>query len=209
MRLAHAREAADGRLARLCVLGLLVICISVGGRSFAQQTAPNDGRTKTVRIVRTDRDQAPVIDGRLDDDVWARAAVIDDFHQVTPVEYAQPTERTRVLLLYDNDTLYIGVRLYDDEPQNINARVLRQGEGLGSDDRFFVMLDTFNNRRSGYLFGMNPNGVRFDGLFQNVTERQFNWDGIWDGASTIRDGASNTRFRSRPCRSIPAATRGG
>jgi hypothetical protein len=111
--------------------------------------------------------------------------MIEDFHQVTPQEYGPPNQRTQVFLLYDATTLYIGVRLFDTEADRINQLVLRQGEGLGTDDRFFVMIDTFNNRRSGYLFGMNPNGVRFDGLFQNVTERQFDWDGIWAGASSV------------------------
>ena len=71
------------------------------------------------------------------------------------------------------------------EPELINARILRQGQPIGADDRFFVHIDPFNNRRSGYLFGVNPNGVRYDGIFEGVTQRQFDWDGIWQAAARI------------------------
>lgn len=140
---------------------------------------------KSVRIRRIAT--PPVIDGVMDEEVWLRAPVIDDLHQVNPVEFAAPSERTEVRLLYDRDALYIGVRLFDSQPKLINARVLRQNQPIGSDDRFFVQIDPFNSRRSGYIFGVNPNGVRFDGVFEGVTQRQFDWDGIWQAAATIDD----------------------
>ena len=61
-----------------------------------------------------------------------------------------------------------------------------RGRPIGGDDRFFVHIDPFNNRRSGYLFGVNPNGVRFDGVFEGVTQRQFDWDGIWQAPKRDR-----------------------
>jgi hypothetical protein len=148
------------------------------------QPVPTDGGDSKVAIVRR-TGEAPVIDGRLDDAAWAEATVIEDLHQVQPVEYAEPTERTAVYVLYDSTTLYVGARMFDREPSLINARVLRQNQPIGPDDRFFVHIDPFGNRRSGYLFGVNPNGVRFDGVFQNITDRQFDWDGIWRAAATI------------------------
>ena len=163
-------------------VALAVLCAA----GTAAQEAPNAASDeKLARIPRVD--EPPLIDGRLDDAVWSQATVIDDLHQITPVEYAQPTERTVVYVLYDHDTLYVGARMFDREPELINARVLRQNQPIGPDDRFFVHLDPFGNRRSGYLFGLNPNAVRFDGVFQNVTDRQFDWDGIWRAAASIDD----------------------
>jgi hypothetical protein len=81
--------------------------------------------------------------------------------------------------------LYVGARLFDREPNLINARILRQNQPIGADDRLFVQIDPFGNRRSGYLFGVNPNGVRFDGVFQNTTDRQFDWDGIYQAEAVI------------------------
>jgi Carbohydrate family 9 binding domain-like/Domain of unknown function (DUF5916) len=178
--------SATLKVGRAHAFASLLLLASTGtGHALAQEVSVDGGDSKVAYIVRTT--EPPVIDGRLDDEAWALAPMIDDFHQVTPVEYAEPTQKTQVFLLYDSDALYVGVRLFDTEPEKINALVLRQGEGLGADDRFWVLIDTFNNRRSGYVFGMNANGVRFDGLFQNVTERQFDWDGIWQGAANIDD----------------------
>jgi hypothetical protein len=140
---------------------------------------------KAVRIQRTNA--APLIDGVLDEEMWLRAPIVDDFHQVNPVEYSEPSERTEVYLLYDRDTLFIGARLFDTEPELINARILRQNQAIGSDDRFFVHIDSFANRRSGYLFGVNPNGVRYDGVYESSTSTSFDWDGIWQAEATITE----------------------
>ena len=67
-----------------------------------------DPENKRIEIARIDT--PPVIDGRLDDDAWKHATVIDDLHQVLPYEYAAPDERTVFYLAYDKDALYIGAR---------------------------------------------------------------------------------------------------
>jgi hypothetical protein len=181
--LLHAQSLTAHSLLRFAVC-CFASSAAVSSTAAAQGALiDDDGTAKSIRIQRTS--EPPVIDGRLDDEVWLRAPIIDDFHQVNPVEYAEPTEDTQVYLLYDRDTLYIGARMFDTEPERINALILRQGQPIGSDDRFFVHLDSFNNRRSGYLFGVNPNGVRFDGVFENITQRSFDWDGIWLAAAAI------------------------
>ena len=141
------------------------------------QGPPQDPGIKTVHMVRTST--PPVIDGKLDEAVWQTAALVDDLHQVSPIEYAQPDERTEIFLLYDDEALYIGAKLYDNMPQDITANILRQNDNMGQDDRFYITLDPFNNKRSGYFFGINPNGVRSDGLYQNVTEFYGAWDTVF------------------------------
>ncbi|HLF10484.1 MAG TPA: carbohydrate binding family 9 domain-containing protein [Gammaproteobacteria bacterium] len=148
------------------------------GTALAQEpVALRDPGQKSVRMVRTAT--PPVIDGRLDDAAWANAALVDDLHQTAPVEYAEPEERTEIYLLYDDDALYIGARLYDNDPENITAQNLRQNDSIAQDDRFYVTLDPFYTRRSGYFFGVNPNGVRNDGLYQNVADFYSAWDSIF------------------------------
>ena len=159
------------------------LAVVAAAAPVAAQPPPDDAQEKTVRIQRAA--EPPVIDGDLSEEIWVRAPLVADFHQVTPVEFESPSERTEVYVLYDRDALYIGARLYDAEPELINARILRQGQNINTDDRFFVHLDPFNNRRGGYLFGVNPNGVRYDGIFEGVTQRQFDWDGIWQAAARI------------------------
>jgi hypothetical protein len=162
---------------------LAALVLASAAAPVSAQPPPDDARQKSVRIQRAA--VRPDIDGELSEEIWVRAPVIADFHQVTPAEFDTPSERTEVYVLYDRDALYIGARLYDAEPELINARILRQGQNINTDDRFFVHIDPFNNRRSGYLFGVNPNGVRYDGVFEGVTQRQFDWDGIWQAAARI------------------------
>jgi len=165
---------------RSCVKKTHYLCLLwfLSGASLAQPPAAlQDPGQKTVELVRTNT--APVIDGVLDDAAWANAALIDDLHQITPIEYAEPFERTEIYVVYDDDSLYVGARLYDTDPELITAQNLRQNDAIDSDDHFYIVLDPFNSRRSGYYFGVNPNGVRQDGLYQNVSESYDDWDGIF------------------------------
>ena len=101
----------------------------------------------------------PLIDGHLDEEVWLVAAVIDDFVQQEPSDGDPATERTVVRLLYDARALYIGVEAYDSRPDGVIATEKRRDSlRLLDEDNFQVILDTFHDRRSGYMFVTNPPG---------------------------------------------------
>ena len=132
--------------------------------------------------------QGPVIDGVLNEAEWAGAVMVDDLHQMIPVEYAEPSERTEFLLQYDDDALYIGVRAFDRDPSKIAAKVLRQGGRLRPDDRIRIVIDPFNDKRSGFIFVVNPNGVRLDGIYKGPNI-DLEWSGIWQAdAAIVADG---------------------
>ncbi len=150
-----------------------------------------DPGQKTVQIARTTA--RPVIDGALDDAAWATAARIDNFHQVNPVEYAEPSERTEIYLLYDDDALYVAARIYTP-PGEITANIMRQGASITQEDTLFVTLDPFNTQRGGYFFGLNAHGVRFDGLYRNVSEYYSDWDSIWDASAQRFDGGWTAEY---------------
>jgi hypothetical protein len=86
------------RLLILAIAGLLFLLT-------APALAFNQGERKSFAIARTD--SAPVIDGRIDEDAWRHAAVVDDFHQTVPTDGATPTEQTVVRIMYDDEFLYI------------------------------------------------------------------------------------------------------
>jgi hypothetical protein len=157
------------------------------GLSFAaDQASAQDGADADLPAVRITRTAAPpLIDGRLDDAAWAGAAVITDFHQSRPLDHGSPTERTEIRLMYDDDALYIAGRFFETDPSKISANILKQKTGLRDDDRLAIVIDPFNARRGGYRFELNPNGVRLDGLYDNVGSFNLDWDGIWDGTSAI------------------------
>jgi len=143
---------------------------------------------KRLEAVRT---SVPItIDGRLDEPAWATAAVIqpEDIHQILPVEYSEPTQRTRFLVIYDDDALYLAADMKDDQPELMTAKVLRQG-GNNSwlDDQFNIFLDPFNDKRSGYRFQVNPHGVRQEGLARGADQVQWQWSGIWQAGTLQGD----------------------
>ena len=177
----------------------IAVCVPPGS-GLAQRADPAGETLKSVRMVRTDT--PPMIDGRLDDAVWATAAVVDDFHQSRPIEGAEPTERTEIYLLYDDEALYIGGRFWDSEPGRIAAGTLRHRSlRLGDDDRIAIVLSPFNDRRSGYKFETNANGVKHEAIYQNVSQNLPVWNTIWDVASTTDSGGWTTEI-AIPLKSI-------
>jgi hypothetical protein len=148
-------------------------------------TQPATADDKQLSIVRLDT--APRIDGVLDEAVWEQATLVTDFHQVEPIEFSTPGERTEVRVFFTKDALYVGARMYQD-PARITANILKQGSEakIWDDDWFGFDIDPWNARRNGYFFIVNPNGVRWDGAFKNISAFDENWTGIWQ-AETGRD----------------------
>ncbi|MHC5115377.1 MAG: carbohydrate binding family 9 domain-containing protein [Planctomycetota bacterium] len=127
----------------------------------------------------------PEIDGTLDDAAWEEAAVIDDLRQVEPVEGAEPSERTEIRVLFDEDFLYVAFRCYDDDPSGIIATQMRRDVALGSDDHIAFIVDPFFDRRNGFYFEMNAVGSKGDGLIEDNSRFRKEWDGIWYGKASI------------------------
>lgn len=124
-------------------------------------------------------EQAPVIDGRLEDEVWRKAALLGPLTQVEPKEGAAPTQRTEVRLLFDRDMLYVAIRCFDSEPGKIRAAQFQRDGDLSGDDTIRITLDPFRRKRDGYSFGTNANGVKRDGLINQNGDLRFEWDTIW------------------------------
>ncbi len=128
----------------------------------------------------------PRIDGVLEPQVWSGAPTIANLTQVEPVSGAAPSERTQVRILYDTDTLYIGVRCFDREPAKIIATQPSRDAELDPDDRIEMILDTFLDRRSAFYFQMSPAGSKGDALISgDGADYNKPWDGIWEGKTTI------------------------
>ena len=121
------------------------------------------------------------IDGRLDDEAWGGAEPVTDFFQRETFEGIPATEPTHVSLLYDDETLYIGFRCFDSDPNRPRARTMFRDENIAADDAVAVMIDAYNDQRSAVFLATNANGVLFD-MLQNGEEsstRNLNWDTVW------------------------------
>jgi hypothetical protein len=160
----------------------VAVLLTLTSAGMAQESAMDDKRFRVNRIA-----EAPRIDGVISPGEWDDAARISDLHEVEPVEFTTPSERTVWYFAYDDKALYVAGYAYDSEPENISASVLRQGANLFPDDRMTVIIDPFNNKRSGYSFTLNPNGVREEAIYATATQPSDEWDGIWRGASSVVD----------------------
>ena len=135
-----------------------------------------------LEAVRLEPEERITLDGVLNEAAWRRATPATDFRQQEPDEGAPATERTEVRVVYDANQLYIGAMLFDSDPSGIIGFQKERDQGLGSDDRFMWILDTFRDGRTAYFFETNPSGLLGDGLLQTGGGGNVNkdWDGIWD-----------------------------
>ena len=138
-------------------------------------------------------DEAPEIDGVLEE-IWQDGTLLEDtWRQVNPDEGAMPTQRTEIRLMRDAQNLYVGVRCFDDEPSKIISRVMIRGGSVNRDDNILMVLDPKRDLRTGYIFRMNPNGARADARLVNG-RTDYDWDGQWYGRSSIDDEGWTAEF---------------
>jgi len=165
--------------------------LTFGGSSQSQTS----GELHTVEPTRTA--QPPRLDGVLNEEAWASAAVIDEFIQQEPFEGEPASERTVVRLMYDASTLYVGVEAYDSIPDAVIATEMRRdSRQLLDEDNFQLILDTFNDSRSGYMFVTSPLGAKLEqqvaeegegGYRGNSSNVNLDWDGVWDVSARPTD----------------------
>lgn len=162
----HARVAAALLLALGCT----------GARAALE----GPGREQFLRAARTPG--ALVVDGRLDEPVWATAPVFDGFVQRFPRAGDAPTERTELRVLYDDDTLYVGVYAHDSQPALIDYRLGRR-DSLPRGDSVHLLIDSAHDHRTAMVFSLSASGVQSDGLYFDDRSYTQNWDGVWDAAA--------------------------
>jgi len=131
-------------------------------------------------------DQSPVVDGRLNDPIWNSAVPFSGFKMVEPTPGSEPTEKTEVRILYDQNDLYIAIRCYDSEPRKISANTMEHDKSEERNgDQVSILLDPFQDKRNAYLFIINPKGARSEGFASGGEHYSLGWDGIWEAKSRI------------------------
>ena len=145
----------------------------------AEQATPASADADRVVAVRA---TGPItIDGLLDEPDWANAGLIPDLKQKRPRPGEATRYRTEVRLLVDRENLYVGFTCFDPEPERIAlATMQRDVVDAYADDFVDVVIDTFGDRHSGYLFEVRATGAQSDGLISGPGQWSFDWDGVWD-----------------------------
>ncbi|HYJ79573.1 MAG TPA: carbohydrate binding family 9 domain-containing protein, partial [Longimicrobiaceae bacterium] len=135
------------------------------------------------------------VDGRLDEAAWAAAAPATDFVQQRPNAGQPASERTEARVLYTADAIYVGMRMYDAHPDSILGQLTRRDAGSTSDGAR-VFIDSYHDKRTAFVFGLNPKGVKDDFLrFDDGGGSDSGWDAVWDGAARVDSAGWVAEFR--------------
>ncbi|MDP1569750.1 MAG: DUF5916 domain-containing protein [Vicinamibacterales bacterium] len=183
------------------VVVMAAVMVGMGAAALAQTppVAPPQGAAVHVP-------EAPTLDGDvLNDPAYAQAPVLSGFWQQQPNEGQAASERTEVRMVFTNDTLYLGVVMYDSDPSGIIVSDSRRDSSLGETDSFQVIIDTYRDGQNGFVFGTNPAAIEYDGQVTNEGQGgggmgggrsqmggsgggfNLNWDGAWQVRTRISE----------------------
>ena len=137
-----------------------------------------------------------VLDGKLSEPEWKQAEVESDFMQYDPTAGAEPSEKTELKMMYNDQYLYVGLRAFDHDPNKIVRYALQRDFKTGNDDGFAFVIDMYNDKSTGLAFITNTLDARWDTeLFSDGTAENDAYNTFWDVASHIDSLGYTTEFR--------------
>ena len=134
------------------------------------------------------------LDGDLTESAWSLAEPITAFVQRDPNEGAPPTFPTEARVLYDDTAIYVAVKAFDPNPEEIKAFLTRRDVNTSS-DWIRVVIDSYHDKRTAYAFAVNPAGVKLDTYHFNDTNEDSSWDAVWDVETRMDPDGWYAEFR--------------
>ncbi len=174
---------------RLFVFFISLSLLLLGVEPAEAEAPPAAKRTITAVRLAT----RLTIDGVLSEPVYSRPGE-SDFLQKDPDEGKPSRQRTDVWVHYDDEAIYIGAKLHDTAPDSIVSKLGRRDVFLSA-DWFYVGIDSYNDKRTGFFFGVYPSGSIVDGTLYNDSWDDNSWDGIWEVATTTDSEGWNVEMR--------------
>ncbi len=168
------------------MLVAFILFIQVAAPVADSSLAHRNGRVpRSITAVRTET--PPAIDGRLDDPIWATITPESGFKRDVPSDGNPASQETEVRIAYDQEALYVGVRLFDDRPETISHRLNRRDSFGAINDAFFVQLDSYHDHRTVFTFGVTASGERRDMVTTDDGSGDFDpgFDPVWAAATSI------------------------
>ncbi len=158
-------------------LFILNLAFIIAGYCYAQ-TPKLVNKIEAIRIQKEIK-----IDAVLDEEAWQRIS-ISGFIQREPKNGEPASERTEAWGAYDDNAVYVAAKLYDASPELIKAELARRDYSAIA-DRFMVYFDSYNDKRSGFYFGISAAGTLYDGSLENDEGMDGSWDGVWTGKAEL------------------------
>lgn len=142
-------------------------------------------RVPVPQAVAARRTSPIIIDAKLDEPAWRAATPITAFTQVDPDEGKPASQRTEVRILYDDDALYIGAKMYDDlGAAGVITRLVRRDAEFDS-DYLDIEIDGYHDHLSRAIFQVNPSGSKRDQIGIGTSCCDDSWDPVWEAAAHI------------------------
>ena len=176
-------------------LVVLFVAVLAAVPANAQTGLPTEAGTakagpQPAPTVRANRVAQPIrIDGRLDDEIYKTTPAITDFVQQEPDEFKPATEKTEAWIFFDEDNIYISARNWETHPERRVANEMRRDTTqLRQNDSFGVLLDTFHDKRNGYIFYANAIGGLADSQVTDEGPPNVDWNTVWEVRTANFDG---------------------
>lgn len=184
MTMSHTR----GLFAAGSTLALLLTAFPAGAQGAGA------GHEPPVTVQATRVATPPVIDGRLNDESWGMTTPASGFMQQDPDEGRPATEETEIRMMYDDDSLYIGARMFDSQPDQVARRLSKRDEE-GDADHISIYLDTMHDHQTGFIFRVSAAGVQRDQVLYNDSWTDQTWDGVWHSAVSTDERGWSAELR--------------
>jgi len=175
--------------------GLILFSTKLIAQSEDEKTRNTDQYTSEgKRIYETVHLQSPPpkIDGKLDDACWREGYWSGNYRQYLPKENADPSQKTKLKILYDKENIYVAIRAFDLEIEKIDRQMGRRDEFRG--DIVGICFDSYFDHRTGFEFDLTASGSKIDLILLN-DGWDTNWDPVWYGKTGIEDSAWTAEFQ--------------
>ena len=161
---------------------LLFVTFLLGIHSFSQTT----DKSVFVNFI----DNPIVLDANLNEKEWKKTKGASGFWQYFPLDSVQAQQQATIKFLFDDDNLYVGIKV--NAPANdFITPSLRRDFSAGGSDNITLLFDTFNDGTNAFIFGTNPYGVKREMLLSGGGSelRGFTmaWDTKWECKTAIKE----------------------
>ncbi|WP_299527257.1 DUF5916 domain-containing protein [uncultured Lutibacter sp.] len=150
----------------------LIICLLYFSYSYSQLDK------KSVNALRIN--EAPLIDGTLNEDFWQKTDIAKDFIMLSPGDGGneRKTNKTTVKIAYDDEAIYFGATMYDDKPTEIPMQFGGRDE-IGNVDFFLIAINPNNDGQNDTYFAVTSTGSQSDAKVTSDDE-DFSWNAVWE-----------------------------
>jgi len=153
---------------KLTILFTIFSMLSINAQTVKKET-------KALRV-----EEAPFIDGKLDEAVWKNVPIAKDFVMFEPGDGdPEPDDqKTEFKIIYDNTSIYIGAYLYDSNPNKI-MRQLSERDNFGTADFFAVGFNPNNDGQNVYAFFVTSAAIQLDAQISPTNGIDYSWSEVW------------------------------